>query len=203
MAKLLEINAQDLKKMRKQLNEVQPNLHKEFVQQIKKVGREAQKPIKSSLRKIDPLSGMKEHYGATSWLHGKRPADSTTIRSKMRAGGKSLTTSLLSIRLNSAAASIADMAGRSGRSVGKGKRNSGYTPVIRRTADGGLVAYARETKPEAGRKFIASLNAIAGVVKRNASRIAWPSVEKDLPRFENEVDKVVLDYYRKANRIFS
>ena len=111
--------------------------------------------------------------------------------------------SLLSIRLNSAAINIMDMAGRSGRYIGKGKRNSGLTPVVRRTADGSLVSYARRTPVEAGQKFVQSLNSAAGIVKRSASRIAWPSIEKDLPRFEKDVDKVVLKYYRQANRIFS
>ncbi len=201
MSKLLEINAQDLKKLKKELNQIEPGLHREFVKEIKSVGRDAQKPIKSAIRKVRPLSGM-IHSGKTAWNVGK-PIDSTTVRSKMRAGGRSMNASLLSIRLNSAAINIMDMAGRSGRYIGKGKRNSGLTPVVRRTADGSLVSYARRTPIEAGQKFVQSLNSAAGIVKRSASRIAWPSIEKDLPRFEKDVDKVVLKYYRQANRIFS
>lgn len=199
---VLQPSAQDIKKLKKELENVQPGLRNKFVQRIKKVGKETESPIKSAIRKVEPLSGMKDHYGATSWTHGKKPADSTTVRSKLSTGGKRLTTSLLSVRINSAAVSIADMAGRSGRSVGKGKRNSGLTPVIRRTADGGLVAYARRTTVEAGQNFIANLNAAAGILKRSASRIAWPSVEKDLPQIEKSVDEVVQEFYREANRKF-
>ena len=200
--KLLTINAQDVKQMKRKLNKIEPGLRNEFVKEIKAVGRDAAKPIKKAIKEISPLSGMTSHSGKTAWGIGK-PIDSTTIRSKLRSGGKTMTTSLVSIRLNSPAINILDMAGRSGRSVGKGKRNSGYTPVVRRTADGGLVAYARRTPAEAGQKFIANLNQVAGVVKRAASRIAWPSIEKDLPRVEKDIDKVVLKYYRRANREFS
>ena len=199
---VLEPTAQDIRKLKRELENVEPGLRNKFVQRIKKVGKETETPIKSAIRKVQPLSGMIGHYGVTSWTHGKKPADSTTVRSKLTTGGRKLTTSLLSVRINSAAVSIADMAGRSGRSVGKGKRNSGLTPVIRRTADGSLIAYARRTTVEAGQKFIANLNAAAGILKRSASRIAWPSVEKDLPQIEKSVDAVVQEFYREANRKF-
>jgi hypothetical protein len=196
------ISDKDIRQLKRQLTQIQPGLRQVFVNDIKSIGREAESPIKSGIRQITPLSGMQDHYGQTSWNHGAKPADSTTVRSRLAAGGRSLTTSLLSVRINSAAVSIADMAGRSRRSVGQGKRNSGLTPVIRRTASGDLVAYARRTPPEAGKKFIANLNAVTGVLKRNASRIAWPAVERDLPQFEKRIDKVIETYYRVANRKF-
>lgn len=202
LSKLLTINADDVKQMKRKLNKIEPGLRNEFVKEIKAVGRDAAKPIKKAIKEVRPLTGMINHSGKTAWGVG-RPVDSTTIRSKLRSGGKTMTTSLVSIRLNSPAVNIVDMAGRSGKNIGKGKRNSGYTPVVRRTADGGLVAYARRTPAEAGQKFITNLNQVAGIVKRAASRIAWPSVEKDLPRVEKDIDKVVLKYYRRANREFS
>lgn len=195
-------SVKDIRQLQRNLREIEPGLRTQFVRDIKSVGKEAEKPIKAALRKVRPLSGMTDHYGALSWTNGKKPADSTTVRYRTQAGGKSLNTSLVSVRLNSAAANIMDMAGRSGRSVGKGKRNSGLTPVIRRTADGGLVAYARRTPAEAGQKFISNLNSAAGVLKRAASRIAWPAVEKDLPNFEQRIDKIIQNYYRIANRKF-
>jgi hypothetical protein len=194
------VSASDIRNLKRKLNEIEPELKRKFVSRIKKIGAEAAKPIKSAIRRIDPLSGMKFNYGATGWGRGK-PIDSTSIRSKM-SSGRSLTTSLLSIRLNSAAVSIADMAGRSKAYVGQGKRRSGFTPVVRRTASGDLIAYARATTVEAGMKFIANLNAMDGVVKAGASRIAWPTVEKDLPRIEKDVDDVIDEYTREANRKF-
>ena len=195
------ISANDIKKLKRDLNEIEPDLRKQFVKDIKVVGREAQKPIKAAIRQVQPLSGMRFNYGTTGWGQGK-PVDSTTVRSKLSSGGRSLTTSLVSVRLNSAAVSIFDMAGRSMRYIGQGKRRSGMTPVVRRTASGDLVAYARRTPPEAGVKFVANLNRASGVVQNSASRIAWPSVEKDLPQFEKRIDGIIEGYYRIANRKF-
>jgi hypothetical protein len=192
-------SVKDIRQLQRNLKEIEPGLRSQFVKEIKVVGREAEKPIKAAIRRVQPLSGMRFNYGNTGWGRGKA-IDSTTVRFRTQAGGKSLNTSLVSVRLNSAAVNIMDMAGRSGRSVGQGKRRSGYTPVVRRTADGSLVAYARRTPAEAGRKFIANLNAAAGIVKRAASRIAWPAVEKDLPNFEQRIDGIVQNYYRVANR---
>lgn len=195
-------SVKDIRQLQKNLREIEPGLRAQFIKEVKTVGKAAETPIKAALRQVRPLSGMIEHYGATSWDHGKKPYDSTTVRFRTQAGGKSMTTTLVSVRINSAAANIMDMAGRSGRSIGKGKQGSGRTPVIRRTADGGLVAYARRTTYEAGKKFVANLNAAAGIVKRAASRIAWPAVEKDLPNFEQSIDKIIQNYYRVANRKF-
>jgi hypothetical protein len=196
-------SVKDIRTLQKNLREIEPGLRTQFVREIKVVGREAEKPIKSAIRNVQPLSGMIDHYGATSWNNGSKAPDSTTVRFRTQAGGKSLNTTLVSVRLNSAAVNIMDMAGRSGRSVGKGKRNSGLTPVVRRTASGDLVAYARRTPAEAGRAFIAKLNGASGIIKRGASRIAWPAVEKDLPDFEKRIDSIIQNYYRIANRKFS
>jgi hypothetical protein len=196
-------SVKDIRTLQKNLREIEPGLRTQFVREIKVVGREAEKPIKSAIRNVQPLSGMIDHYGATSWNNGSKAPDSTTVRFRTQAGGKSLNTTLVSVRLNSAAVNIMDMAGRSGRSVGKGKRNSGLTPVVRRTASGDLVAYARRTPAEAGRAFISKLNGASGIIKRGASRIAWPAVEKDLPDFEKRIDSIIQNYYRIANRKFS
>ena len=195
------VSANDIKKLKRELAEIEPDLRKQFIKDIKAVGKEAEKPIKSAIRQVRPLSGMINHMGITGWGQGK-PIDSTTVRSKMSSGGRSLTTSLVSVRVNSAAVSIFDMAGRSMRYLGQGKRRSGTTPVVRRTASGDLVAYARRTTVEAGRMFVMNLNRASGVVKSDASRIAWPSVEKDLPNFEKRIDGVIQDYYRIAQRKF-
>ena len=195
-------SVKDIRQLQKNLREIQPGLRAQFVKEIKVVGREAQKPIKAAIRRVQPLSGMRFNYGKTGWGMGK-PVDSTTVRFRTQAGGKSLTTSLVSVRLNSAAVNMMDMAGRSGRSIGQGKRRSGMTPVVRRTASGDLISYNRRTPVEAGQKFIANLNGAIGIVKRAASRIAWPAVEKDLPDFEKRIDSIVQNYYRIANRKFS
>lgn len=194
------ISAKDINQTLRRVREVEPGLKKQFIKDIRIIAKEAESPIKNSIRRVRPLSGMIGHNGITAWGHKFAP-DQTQIRVRAKAGGRSLTTSLVSIRLRSAAVSIFDMAGRSGRSVGQGKRNSGTTPVVRRTAGGDLIAYARRTPSRAGQKFISSLNRAVGVVKSPASRIAWPSVEQELPQIENKIDGIIDKFYRDANRI--
>jgi hypothetical protein len=198
----LEISAQEIRALKRDLKEIEPSLQRQFVKDIKIIGSEAAKPIKQAIRRVQPLSGMRFNYGPTGWGRGK-PIDSTTVRSKLKTGGRSLNTSLVSVAVNSPAVAITDMAGRSGAYVGQGRKRTGRTPVVRRTADGSLIAYARRTPAEAGRKFIQNLNAAAGILKRGASRIAWPSVEKDLPNYEKRIDGVIESYYRTANRKFN
>jgi hypothetical protein len=193
------ITARDLKEALKRVRDTEPDLRKQFVKDIRSIAKEAESPIKQAIRGVTPLSGMRFNYGATGWGVKFAP-DATQIRVNAKTGGRSLTTSLVSIKLKSAAASIVDMAGRSGKSIGRGKRNSGLTPVVRRTASGDLVAYARRTPYEAGRKFIANLNRASGILKTGASRIAWPAVEQDLPQFEKRINKSVGEFYRDANR---
>jgi len=199
-ASRLAYSVKNIRDLQKKLKEIEPGLRTQFVREIKSIGKEAEKPIKSAIMRVTPLSGMLNHTGVTSWFNGPKAPDSTTVRFRTQAGGKSLNTTLVSVRLNSAAVNIMDMAGRSGNSVGQGKRRSGLTPVVRRTRSGDLVAYARRTPAEAGRKFIANLNSAQGIIQRGASRIAWPAVERNLPDFEKRIDGIVQKYYQIANR---
>ena len=201
-AQKVSYSVQDIRILQRNLRQIEPELRREFVREIKAVGKQAQTPIKQALQSVTPLSGMR-HTGKTGWGIGKR-IDSTTVRFRTAAGGKSLTTSLVSVRINSPIMNIFDMAGRSGRSVGRGYRGSGMTrQFVKRRRDGSTYLTRRATSTEAGKKFIANLNAAQGVVKRSASRIAWPAVERDLPNFERRIDKIIVDYYRIANRKFS
>lgn len=196
-------SVKDIRQLQRNLREIEPELRRQFVRDIKSIGKEPQKAISSALRQVTPLSGMRFHYGRTAWGKGARP-DSTSLQFRTQAGGKSLTTTLLRIKLNSAAASMADMAGRSSRSVGRGYQGSGMTrEFVKRNRAGELITVRRRTPASAGQKFIQNLNGMGGVVKRAASRIAWPSVDKNLPRISKEIDAVVRKYYKMANRKFS
>lgn len=201
-AQKISYSVQDIRILQRNLRQIEPELRRQFVREIKEIGKQAQTPIKRGLQSVTPLSGMR-HTGKTGWGIGKR-IDSTTVRFRTAAGGKSLTTSLVSVRINSPIMNIFDMAGRSGRSIGQGYRGSGMTrEFVKRRRDGSTYLTRRATTTEAGRKFIDNLNRASGVIKRSASRIAWPAVEKDLPDFERKIDKVVINYYRIANRKFS
>lgn len=195
-------SVKDIRTLQKNLRDIEPELRRQFVRDIKKIGKEAQKPIVKAIRQVQPPSGMRFNYGKTGW--GREvAADKTKVRFRTQAGGQSMTTSLVSVRLESPAANILDMAGRSGRSVGAGYMGSGYTrEFTRRDRWGNLIVVKRRTTKTAGEQFIQRLNQASGVTQRNASRMAWPAVEKDLPNLERRIDDVIRDYYKIANRKF-
>jgi len=193
-------SVKDIRELQRNLKNIEPDLKRQFVRDIKKIGKEAQKPIVQAIRRVSPPSGMRFNYGPTGWGRGVA-ADKTQVRFRTQAGGKSLTTSLVSVRLQSPAANILDMAGRSGRSTGKGYMGSGRTrEFARRDKFGNIHIMSRATTVLNGQKFVQSLNGASGLTKRVASRMAWPAVEKNLPEFERLIDTIVRDYYLIANR---
>ena len=196
-----KFSVQDIRAMQRKLKSIEPKLRTEFLREVKKIGKEPQKAIQNAIPNTPPLSGLAK--GRIKWgeAKGGKGAKSTTIRFRTQAGGKSLTTTLLGIRVNSAATSIADMAGRSGKSVGAGYKNSGYSrPIVRNYADGGQsVEFRRRATKRNGLMFIRNLNSALG---NKASRMAWKAVEKDLPQISKSVQYVVDKWAIRASRGF-
>lgn len=189
-----DLSVQDIRQLQKRLRAIQPELRTQFMRDIKKIAVIPNEAIKSAIPARPPLSGM-EGLTNVSWGVGK-PAKSTSVIFRTRSSGTSLNTTLLRIRVNSVATAIADIAGRSGRSIGQGKRGSGMTAFVKRTRSGELIAVARKTPYEAGAKFVQNLNIRAN---NKPSRFAWKAVEKDLPALQARVSMVVKTYEKIAN----
>lgn len=190
-----DLSVQDVRQLQKRLRAIEPGLRTEFMREVKRIAVIPNQAIKNEIPASPPLSGMGGE-SRVSWGVGK-PAKSTTVRFRTQSNSKSLNTTLLSIRVNSVATSIADMAGRSGRSVGRGYRGSGYTrEFIKRRRDGSLYLVRRRTPAAAGQKFIRNLNRGAG---EQPSRFAWKAVERDLPELNKRVSEVIRKYERIAN----
>ena len=196
-----KFSVQEIRTLQRKLKAIEPKLRTEFLREVKTIGKEPEKAIRNAIPTTPPLSGLAK--GRIKWgeAKGGKGAKSTTIRFRTQAGGKSLTTTLLGIRVNSAATSIADMAGRSGKSVGAGYRNSGYSkPIIRNYKDGGQsVEFRRRATKPGGLMFIRNLNSALG---NKASRMAWKAVEKDLPQISKSVQYVVDKWAIRASRGF-
>ena len=188
-------SVQDIRGLQKKLKAIEPSLRTQFIREIKKIGKEPNKAIKDAIPTDAPLSGLAKPGATLQWGKVGKGAKSggskaTTIRFRTQAGGKSLNATLLAIRLNSAATSVADMAGRSGKSVGSGYKGSGYSKPIRRTYSDGSqsVEFRRRATKKAGLVFIRNLNSALG---QNASRMAWKAVEKSLPKLDKDVQFVI------------
>jgi hypothetical protein len=192
-------SVQDIRALQKKLKDIRPGLRTEFLREVKAIGKEPQKAIRDAIPTESPLSGMNPatrginatlQWGKVSKGAKSGGAKSTTIRFRTQAGGNSLTATLLGIRVNSAASSVADYAGRSGRYVGKGYRGSGYSKPIRRTySDGGQsVEFRRKATAKGGQAFIRNLNDQLG---NSPSRMAWKAVEKSLPATSKSIQFVI------------
>jgi hypothetical protein len=199
-------SVQDIRALQKKLREIEPSLRTQFLREIKAIGKEPEKAIRNAIPTTSPLSGMTKPGATLQWGKVTKGAKSggakaTTIRFRTKAGGKSLTTTLLGIRVNSAASSVADMAGRSGRYVGKGYKASGLSKPIRRTySDGGQsVEFRRRASVAGGDAFIRNLNKKLG---NNPSRMAWKAVEKSLPQTSKDVQFVVDKWSIRASKGF-
>jgi hypothetical protein len=181
----------EVRQLQRALKNIEPTLRTQLVRDVKAIGKPLQMDIKSAIGQVTPLSGMIGN-SRISW-GGTRPADSTAIQFRTQAGGKSLTTSLLRVKVNSPATVLADMAGRSKRYVGSGYRGSGYTREFERNG----VSMRRRTTREAGLKFIENLDSKLG---KSASRFVWPSAEGALPAIRQAVDRRLKEAFDLINR---
>lgn len=202
-----QFSVQDIRNLQKKLKDLQPKLRTEFMREIKQIGKEPERAVRNSIPTDAPLRrGLTKPGASLKWgevTKGAKSggAKSTTIRFRTQAGGKSLTATLLAIRVNSAASSVADMAGRSRRYIGKGYRGSGYSKLIRRTYQDGSqsVEFRREATRKGGEAFIRNLNAALG---SDPSRRVWKAVEKDLPQISRSVQYVVDKWAIKTSKDF-
>jgi hypothetical protein len=180
-----DISVLNVRELQARMKAIEPRLRTEFVRNIKSIGKPLESKIKTGIGTIKPLSGMLADKGRLGWGVGV-PADKTQIQFRTSMGGKSLTTSLLRIKVESPGTVLVDMAGRSGRFVGKGRRNDNASPSLRR----------RNANPAKGAAFIRSLNDKNGAT---ASRRIWPSAEDSLPGVRREVDIVLANAFRYFN----
>lgn len=180
-----DISVLDVRELQKRMKNIEPRLRTEFVRNLKAIGRPLESKIKTGIGTIEPLSGMRKDTGRLGWGVGV-PADKTLIQFRTSMGGKSLTTTLLRIKVQSPATVLADMAGRSGRFVGQGRRNDNASPGEKR----------RNANPAKGQAFIRSLNEKNG---KSASRRIWPSAEDSLPAVRREVEVVLANAFRYFN----
>jgi hypothetical protein len=197
-------SVKDIRELQRKLRAIEPSLRTEFLREVKTIGKTPEKAIKSAIPNESPLSGLSKPGATLQWGKAKKGsggAKSTTIRFRTKAGGKSLTTTLLGIRVNSAASSVADMAGRSGRFVGAGYKGSGRSrPIVRTYSDGSQsVSFTRTASKKAGQAFINNLN--RGLSNR-PSRMAWKAVEKDLPQISKSIQYVVDKWAIRASKGF-
>jgi hypothetical protein len=181
-----DFSVQDIRELQKRLKAIEPRLRTELVRDVKRIARPLESDIKSAIPNIAPLSGMAKDRGRLGWGVGVA-ANKTLIQFRTSGGGKSLTTSLVRVKVSSPATVLADMAGRSGRYVGQGRRNDNASPSEKR----------RNASPAKGAKFIESLNRALG---SGASRMAWPAAEKSRDAVRSAIEQVLRQAFDRINQ---
>lgn len=175
-----------IRELQKRLKAIEPRLRTELVRDVKKVARPLETDIKNSIPSVAPLSGMAKDKGRLGWGNGVA-ANKTLIQFRTAASGKSLTTSLVRVKVSSPGTVLADMAGRSGRFVGEGRRNDNASASLHR----------RNASPAKGAAFIRNLNTALG---HGASRMVWPAAERSRDMVRISIETVLRVAYDKINQ---
>jgi hypothetical protein len=204
--KTLTVN--DVRAMQRRLKEIEPGLRKSLIKELKAIAKPVQDQIKRNIPSIAPMSGMKHvvkykdgsyavNEGRLRWdgqgtnpssgkMVKKYAANKTSISTAAKANGKSLTTPLVKVTMQSAAASMVDMAGR----VNQGRRiTREYTIRLRN----GEIQKRRHRVTTQGQQFMSNLQG-------RASRYGWAALENKIVAVEREVEAVLKKYYDIANR---
>lgn len=172
----------DFRAIRRELGKIEPGLRREFDKSIREIAKPAQNILKGAIPTSPPLSGF-NHNGRTAW-RASNPKSVKIYKPRSGRNKGKLTTTLVGLRVMSAAVTLADMAGRSGAYFG----GKGVTRQYARNGRTRSHKISRNT----GAQFSYSLNERLGM---RPSRFAWPSVESKLADIEKEIDKVI----RKAS----
>lgn len=216
----ISIEFTDWRLMIKELNAIEPQIYKDMRKDFKKIGKPIQKDIKRAIPTGYPLGPRRDprkggsasgfnHSGRLAWgkqaqmnLGRYKPkiAKSVFIQTpgnkKPRSGGYR---SVLRVTVNSAATSLADMAGRSGAYVNKYSVTKPYQIRL----FGREVVTRTHRINNQGRALIDNLNSGArGKLKGNASRYAWPAAEKAMPAVQKAVVLRLYETYKVINSRF-
>lgn len=214
---VLDLNSADVKLMLKKLRDIEPDAVKEYKKEIRTIAKpvadEIQRRIPSNpplsgmgftVRRTNPITGNVSYYtneGRLNWqgtgkfgesLKSKaKGPKSLTISSAIKGSGRSLTTPIAKVIINSPAVSMADMAGRKGNGR-TGARSRAYSYRLK----DGTVITRRHAVNGQGRAMIEELRSRYG----RASRFGWPALEKRVDDVALQIDKVLQKYFDKAFR---
>lgn len=189
----------NVRELHRRLDAIDPALRKAMVKDAKLAAKPLQTGIKSAIPSIAPLSGF-SNSGRLGYGVGK-PAKSVSVNYRIGRSKFTAITSLLSVRVNSPAVVLMDMAGRSNRYIGAGYKGSGSTREY--AYKGGTRKHRTDgngvRRPSQGpKKYRSQGEALISNLGSRASRFAWPAAERALPAIQAQV-KGILD--RASSRI--
>jgi hypothetical protein len=212
---VVALNSADVKALLQKLDQIEEKGRAKFRTKLRKIAEPLVKEIKQRIPDSQPMSGMGfivtreskitkristfTNRGRLNWLTQgtyeppgkgmKKGPDAVSFSGAIKPSGKSLTTPIAKIILNSPALAMTDMAGRANNAT-SGKKSRSYTYRKRN----GEIVQRRHMVNGQGRKMIEVLNQRLG----RASRFGWPVLEKELDRVSKEIDDLLQESLDKA-----
>lgn len=187
-----DYSVSDIRNLQRALKAIDPKLRTQLLREAKEPAKPVQAAVKSAIPSVAPLSGMTG--GRLSWnqsvdAKGKtHKANDVKIQFRTSMSGKSLTTSLVRVRVSSPAVVVADMAGKSGKYFDKGYKGSGFTREY--PYKGGT---RRHRVNGQGRAMVRNLGG-------TPSRFVWPAAERSIPQARAAVDRVLSKFAKMINQ---
>lgn len=182
----------DVRRLTYALRSIDPKLRNQLVREAKEPAKPIQSAVKAAIPTTAPLTNMNQ--GRLAWQGSvdskgkiKRPKD-VQIQFRTTMSGRSLTTSLVRVRVVSPAVVMADMAGRSGRYLDSGYKGTGVTRPY--PYKGGFRVHRLNGQ---GRAMIRGLGG-------KASRFVWPAAERAVPAARREIEQVVKKFAKMVNQ---
>lgn len=199
------IEIKDLRKMIKELRE----LNSTYVSAFYKEAREIAKPIQAEIRRTipasAPISGMRarSERGRLAWGVGFR-ARSVLIRVKRRVSrkssfskGTSPTFAIVQVAARSPGLVLADMAGRSNKFTNKKPQSRKHQ--INLFGKGEIVERTYAIRGQ-GIGLIRALSSGVKGGRAQASRWFWPAAEKGMPAAQQKMGKLIEDTNEMINK---
>ena len=192
------IELKNLREIVKILKELEPTYISEFYKEAKNIAKDVQDQVVRGISTSPPIRGMraKSIRARTAWGVGKR-AKSVTIKANRAvkrgsafAKGKTDSYPLVQVIAWSPALAIADMAGKTNKSVSVSRSYD-----INLFGRGQIVTRDHKVNGQ-GPAMIAKLTSSKG----QPSRFFWPSALKGLPGAVEKMDSLVSKLHDKANR---
>lgn len=187
-----DYSVSDIRNLQRALKAIDPKLRTQLLREAKEPAKPVQAAVKNAIPSVAPLSGMNQ--GRLSWQgsvdakgRSYSPKD-VKIQFRTSMSGKSLTTSLVRVRVASPAVVVADMAGKSGKYFDKGYRGSGFTREY--PYKGGT---RRHRVNGQGRAMVRNLGG-------TPSRFVWPAAERSIPAARDAVDRVISKFAKMVSR---
>lgn len=201
-----DIIVSDLKRLVRRLNQIEPELAKSMRREWKEIVEPARSHLTASIKSAGiPMRGFRKAGSPVSKTWNNR-GQSSRVYVQMRAGNRVVAQmrnqTIMRLLVRSAATIIADMAGRTRASrTPKGTKTDWYVYTNPRFAN----TYGPNSKPGFRRHTVTTqgdqmLQNLQGWGRGNTSRVAYPSVEKTLPRVRENLLTNINEYVALTNR---